>query len=700
MKSFINLLCLFFAALLFSCNKIENKLPYNLNTNLSGKLAALVTSCATHPIIDSMPAVNTDGDSTDEATILGVQRSNPYTVANMVQAYNNLGLTNVTVTANNQYVRFLPSSVAQLSVLDSVLDSQNLEMFDAPMDYDIVKEGNYYQDPSIPDTMVTWQYAVVPTTFIAPAGITYQVLSQIHIPTDTYVAVETEAERLASKQDSIVCSGGGNVYIVQTIPSCPAGWTWDAYGNQCVHQCRAAYHWDYNLHDCVFDNCPPGYHWGGSGCVSDVQVPPPPPPPSPDQAVPAGNITVTDNNLNTTPGVRNVRVVAKRWFKIERSYTDNAGHFQFTKRFKHKVKLVVKFKNDYCNIRTIRGIRLWQSLYVVRKTIGVYSGDKSNINFNFGRDGSKSNTRTNNFWVSATTINAVQEHRDYSATYGFSAPPMGLNIYLTNWGKFEGIASTPLFGKRFWKDFPASFGNTYLVYAVTAAVPIVGWYAWFYATVARTRLDMAIDYHKADMSTFTSDFIKETLYHELSHASHYTQVGTGWYSNLVNAELSQIAAHPLPSDPFNPYGISTSTDAPIIALGEAWGYHMGHFLADQRYGTLGSCQKEQAGGSNYCPNPPTNTDHPHIKVLEAFNPNLGTDPFNWIPKGLMEDLIDATNETYPITDNVSGFTISQLFNGLQSDVSTLQQYRARLIQQNPTISATNITNLFGQYNYH
>ena len=681
MKTSNKLLCFFIAVILSSCTKIENKLPQNSKENLNSKLALLLPGCATHPIIDDMPTVNTDGDSTEEATILGAKRINPYTVANMVQAYNNLGLTNVVVTANNQYVRFLPNSVVQLSVLDSVMEAQNLELFDAPMDYDVVKEGNYYQDPSIPDTMVTWQYAVVPVTFQAPAGITYQVLSQIHIPTDTYVAVETEAERLASIQDSIACSGGGALSITP-VPNVP--------------QCGTDYHWDYTTLQCVCDCCPTGYQWDGTQCVPSVT----PPPPSPDQAVPAGNITVTDNNLSTTPGVRNVRVVAKRWFKIERSYSDNTGHFQFTKRFKHKVKIVVKFKNDYSNIRNIRGIRLWQSLYVVRKTIGVYSADKSNIPFNFGISPNSTSARGNGFWTAATTLNALQEYRDYCVTYGVSAPPMGLNIYITNWGAFEGIASTPLFGKRFWKDAPASFANTYLVYASTIAVPLVGWYVSFFATISRTRLDMAIDYHRGIMSAFTSDFIKETLYHELSHASHYTKVGTGWYSNFVNAELAQIAAHPGVNDPYNPYGISTSSNAPLIALGEGWAYHIGHFLADQRYGTSGSNQTEQTGNTFFT----GGGAHPHINVIEGFNPNLTADPFRWIPKGLMQDLMDNTPGEFVVNDPVTGFTISQIFNALQSDVTTVQQYRARLILQNPNSTAnpnlsTQITTLFTSYHY-
>ena len=156
--------------------------------------------------------------------------------------------------------------------------------------------------------------------------------------------------------------------------------------------------------------------------------------------------------------------------------------------------------------------------------------------------GNTSNARGNRFWVAATTINAVQEHRDFSVAFGFSAPPLGLNIYLTNWGVAEGIASTPLFGKRFIKDLPGSYINTYLVFRAVNSVPLVGYYISFFAAVTRARLDMAIDYHIADMTRFTSDFIKETEYHELSHASHYTQVGTGWYTQFVKLN----PCHPCP----------------------------------------------------------------------------------------------------------------------------------------------------------
>jgi hypothetical protein len=117
---------------------------------------------------------------------------------------------------------------------------------------------------------------------------------------------------------------------------------------------------------------------------------------------------------------------------------------------------------------------------------------------------------------------------------------------------------------------------------------------------------------------------------------------------------------------------------------------------DQQYTIHASCQSEQ--GISYCTQ--NNFTNTHIAVLENFDPNFTPDPFRWIPKGLMEDLIDNTqNETSPVIDNVNGFTIAQLFNALQSDVTSVQIYRARFIQQNLNNQTTNITNLFAQYHY-
>jgi hypothetical protein len=53
-----------------------------------------------------------------------------------------------------------------------------------------------------------------------------------------------------------------------------------------------------------------------------------------------------------------------------------------------------------------------------------------------------------------------------------------------------------------------------------------------------------------------------------------------------------------------------------------------------------------------------------------------------------------------VTDQVSGYTIQKIFAALQSDVSSIPQFKARLLQQNPN-NPTNgqITALFTSYGY-
>ena len=64
--------------------------------------------------------------------------------------------------------------------------------------------------------------------------------------------------------------------------------------------------------------------------------------------------------------------------------------------------------------------------------------------------------------------------------------------------------------------------------------------------------------------------------------------------------------------------------------------------------------------------------------------------------------MDNTQTENRVNDLVSGFAIPQIFNALQSDVTTVQQYRDRLILQNPNSTAnpnlsTQITTLFSSF---
>ena len=136
--------------------------------------------------------------------VLGEQLEDPYSVENVTKALASLYPTKAgtTVSTTHLYVRFLPKDEAQLDTLQN----RGLEMMDHPMDFSIVREGDYYHDPEVDEGDITWQYAVVPPDFEFPEGIKYEILDRCHIaeqPLATrsddgidWEAVEREAFRL------------------------------------------------------------------------------------------------------------------------------------------------------------------------------------------------------------------------------------------------------------------------------------------------------------------------------------------------------------------------------------------------------------------------------------------------------------------------------------------------------------------------
>jgi hypothetical protein len=89
----------------------------------------------------------------------------------------------------------------------------------------------------------------------------------------------------------------------------------------------------------------------------------------------------------------------------------------------------------------------------------------------------------------------------------------------------------------------------------------------------------------------------------------------------------------------------------------------------------------------------------HLNALEAYNPNRTVDPFHWIPEGIYLDMNDLINENLPVIDRVSGYTNAQFYNALDADITSMPQFRTRLLQENGNNQATEVINLFNQYHY-
>lgn len=140
--------------------------------------------------------------------VLGSKLEDPYSVEVIQEALLSLYPTKagrVDVTPTNIYVRFLPSDADQFDLLEDL----GVEMFDHPLDYQIIRDGDFYHDPSIPESEITWQYAVLKPDFNFPEGIRYEILEHCYIPSDAvtradgidWSEVEREAFRISGNEE-------------------------------------------------------------------------------------------------------------------------------------------------------------------------------------------------------------------------------------------------------------------------------------------------------------------------------------------------------------------------------------------------------------------------------------------------------------------------------------------------------------------
>ena len=218
--------------------------------------------------------------------VLGEQLEDPYSVDNISRALQNLYPTRserVIPEPTDLYIRFLPADREQLDRLLSL----GLTLLDHPVDYRILREGDYYHDPAVPEGAITWQYAVVSADFPLPEGIRCEVLDECYIAENDpgsradgidWTAVEREAYRL---------TGNGAL-----------------------------------LADASRD-----------GTAAAVHA--------------EGDILLVDPAAGADPvGVHGVMVVCNSFVKIGKGFTDEKGHYRLNRAFSTEMRYRIVFKNE------------------------------------------------------------------------------------------------------------------------------------------------------------------------------------------------------------------------------------------------------------------------------------------------------------------------------------------------------------------
>lgn len=233
---------------------------------------------------------------------LGKQLQNPYSVENMKKARESLASKgninpDVDIDTTHLYVRFLPKDSLQYDALTS---DSSLELFDHPLDFEILKEGNSYHDPSIPSHLPTYQYTVVHPNFTFPSGIRHEILAALYLPEET-----------AEKTKSI------SMKTVNFL---------DALENESLQRTG-------NWNQSVNKNTGPSAQrsrWN-----------------------PSGKIQVRERHGNSNRGyipVENIKVRVRRWFTIKTAYTNASGNYRIGHGFRGPVNYSLKFETPYAKI--------------------------------------------------------------------------------------------------------------------------------------------------------------------------------------------------------------------------------------------------------------------------------------------------------------------------------------------------------------
>jgi hypothetical protein len=573
------------------------------------------------------------------------------------------------LVANYLYVRFKPTTPEQIEAIE---DNGELELQDYPMDYAVLQDGDYYQDPNQGVEDINWMYTVVPVGYIPPSGIVYEIVTPLFL---------TENELLENMAESLAA---GIIYESRTLGDGNVEITRMDVSPQIVYSRLP--------NPCEFD---PEYPCGGGGGGGGGTTTPPLPP----------GIYVEEQRAcgiaTTIVPLRQARMVCKRWFKIWRGYTDDNGRFAVTKRFKNNVKIIVKTKNSNAKVCKVRGIRVWQMLFPCKKVLGVVNNNQlASFRYVFTKPANGSAaSKELAYWAATTTHNSVIEFREYSAEFGLPNPPDNLKIMVTNWGFQRDAGAAPMWNKCNNNSVP----NAFVLYYVATA-NFIGTAVTLVANTLKNQMDVIIGYASADYNCqMTSAYLKSVVYHELGHAQHFTQAGCTYWTAERSAIVTELSK--LNQVDFHPYGTDNdATTAPIISVSEMWGNHVEKIYAERHFGNGGPAAanfiSRMQGG--IFTNATVGGLNANLGSLERFNPNLASDVHRWIPQGLPYDLFDNRNDNnnpVGMIDNVAVYKINQVFNALQPNIQSIPAFRDRLLLNSGNNQQVEVNQLFNAYNY-
>lgn len=234
-------------------------------------------------------------------TQLGERLENPYSLENMRAAWDSLSkkskvTKNSEIVATHLYIRFKPKTAEELAELKS---DSTIVLYDIPLDYEIINNGDFYHDSELPPNQPTYKYTSIPIDKKTSINIEFEVLEELFIPDEDNDTNEFKTNSFASKE---------------TI-------------NQLVDESLRLTN---NLDELEREN----------------------PLASKRRWRPSGRVRVYDHTTKSYVPVTGLKVRARRWFTTHRGFTNNSGDFRCGGRFRRKANYSIKWDRHEYSIRS------------------------------------------------------------------------------------------------------------------------------------------------------------------------------------------------------------------------------------------------------------------------------------------------------------------------------------------------------------
>lgn len=361
----------------------------------------------------------------------------------------------------------------------------------------------------------------------------------------------------------------------------------------------------------------------------------------------SGNITFFDPIAATYVPLERAQIVIKDGTRIIYAFADSLGNFsvQSSAITSDTVEVLLRFDHPNLEIHTIDMSNLLGVMGINTYSLGFRkSCGFTSLNIQIGN--SFNNAALHH---SCATLLAYNKFKDFAQHFGFLIPNKKMLFWIGKDAPISTSYAAPMLQNM------ASVSNANTEQLLVQLLGITPDIANLLALVIKNQLPDIYAPYYSFYSTIARKSFLETLFHELSHASQYAQVGPTYWLPYVKYIYT-----------YGGYGNISLPNSGIVAISEAWAEDL------------------------------------HLHILKyLYNQTIydtyAETPINsWIPYGLYRDLNDdGTNEPF---DAVSGITYSEIYALLQHDMQDVWSLKAKLKLNYPT-QQTQIDNLFAHYGY-